>query len=115
MTSVPYILDEFAYFFETPYDVTDSSFPDCSINRPSGVTADGRMYIVNHFLDVDILGVLIPDRSAAATTNAATGTGSIGAQAALCKGLYGRPPNFVLVDFTDQGQVLAAQDALNGF
>jgi len=114
MTTVPYILDEFSYFFETPFDVTDASFPDCSINRPAGASATGRMYIVNHFLDVDIFGVLVPDRLAADTTNAATGPGSIGAQAALCESLYGRPPNFVLVDFTDKGDVLSAQNALNG-
>jgi hypothetical protein len=114
MSSVPYILDEFSYFFETPYDVTDSTFSDCSINRPAGASADGRMYIVNHFLDVDIFGILVPDRAAAGTTNAATGTGSIGAQASLCKSLYNRQPNFVLVDFTDQGNVIAAQNALNG-
>ncbi|KAL1979877.1 hypothetical protein VTN96DRAFT_5035 [Rasamsonia emersonii] len=115
MKTVPYILDEFAYYFETPYDVTNASFPDCSINRPPGASADGRMYIVNHFLDVDVLGALIPDREAADTTNAATGNGSIGAQAALCESLYGRPPNVVLVDFTDKGDIFAAQDALNGF
>ncbi len=25
---VPYILDEFTYFFETPYDTTDPNFPE---------------------------------------------------------------------------------------
>jgi len=114
MSSTPYILDEFSYFFETPFDVTDSSFSDCSVNRPGNASPNGRMYIVNHFLDVDIFGLLIPNRDAAATTNAATGTGSIGAQVALCESLYNRPPNFVLVDFTDKGNVLAAQNALNG-
>jgi hypothetical protein len=113
MASVPYILDEFSYFFETPFDVTNSSFPDCSINRPPGASATGRMYIVNHFLDLDILGILVPDVGEAGRTNAATGPGSIGAQSALCESLYGRPPNFVLVDFTDQGDVFGAQNALN--
>lgn len=114
MTSVPYILDEFAYYFETPYDVTDSTFSDCSINRPSGASANGRMYIVNHFLDEDILGIDIPDRSAAAATNAVSGTGSIGAQAALCESLYGRAPNGILLDWTDLGDPIGAQNAING-
>ena len=61
------------------------------------------MMIVNHFLDVDILGILIPDDSADTTTNAATGTGSIGAQAALCEQTWGRNPNLVLVDYFDKG------------
>ena len=111
--SVPYILDEFTYFFETPYDTTDPSFPECTLDRPPGATPDGRMYIVNHFLDLDIAGIDIPDRMALNTTNAATGVGSIGAQADLCIGLYGRAPWGVLVDFFDQGNVFAAQNTLN--
>lgn len=73
------------------------------------------MYIVNHFLDVDILGVKIPDRDHAARTNAATGKGSIGAQASECEALYQRAPNVVLVDFVDKGEVMKAQNDLNGF
>lgn len=114
MTTVPYILDEFQYFFETPFDVTDSSFSNCSIDRPAGASADGLMYIVNHFLDKDYLGIKVPDRDDAATTNAATGNGSIGANADLCDGLYGRLPNVLLVDFTDKGDVIDAQNTLNG-
>jgi hypothetical protein len=56
------------------------------------------MMIVNHFLDLDIFGILIPDNLADAQTNAATGTGSIGAQADLCISTWGRSPNLILVD-----------------
>ena len=72
------------------------------------------MYIVNHFLDVNILGILVPDKGADQTTNAATGTGSIGAQVALCENTYGRKPKGVLVDDFDKGNVFAAQNAMNG-
>jgi hypothetical protein len=112
--TVPYILDEFAYFFETPYGITDASFPDCSIDRPSGASAEGRMYIVNHFLNVEILGIKVPDRIRAPKTNAASGNGSIGAQSNLCQSIYKRLPDVVLVDFVDQGEVMKAQFALNG-
>ncbi|KAH8700614.1 PLC-like phosphodiesterase [Talaromyces proteolyticus] len=115
MSSVPYILDEFQYYFETPFDVTDPSFSNCSIDRPAGASPDSLMYIVNHFLDVDILGAKVPDRDAAGTTNAASGNGSIGAQAASCDSQYDRLPNVLLVDFTDKGAVIDAQNALNGF
>ena len=111
---VPYILDEFAYFFETPYDTTDPTFPECSLDRPPGASPDGRMYIVNHFLDSKISGILIPDDPADSTTNAATGPGSIGAQVALCEGLYQRAPKGILVDYFDKGDVFAAQNAANG-
>ncbi|KAJ5838615.1 uncharacterized protein N7525_003803 [Penicillium rubens] len=113
-TKVNFIQDEFAYYFETAYGVTDASFPNCSIDRPSGAAATGRMGIVNHFLDVDVLGIKIPARHEADNTNAATGPGSIGAQAALCAGLYGYAPNVVLADFVDKGDVITAQKNLNG-
>lgn len=73
------------------------------------------MYIVNHFLDVDIFGIKVPDRDAADRTNAATGEGSIGAQASECAALYHRAPNVVLADFVDKGDLVEAQDNLNGF
>ena len=69
---------------------------------------------MNHFLDVDIFGIDIPDELAASKTNAATGTGSIGAQVSICVGLYGRYPNVVLVDYFDQGDPLVAQNTMNG-
>lgn len=115
-TEVPYILEEFNYFFETPYDTTNAAFPECSIDRPSGASATGRMYLVNHFLDLDIFGIDIPDEMAASKTNAATGSGSIGAQVAICVGLYSRYPNVVLLDYFDQGSPgwSVAQNTMNG-
>ena len=111
----PYILDEFSYFFETPYDTTDPSFPECTIDRPAGGSPTGRMYIVNHFLDTDLGGgILVPNEPAAGTTNAATGDGSIGAQSTLCEGIYGYAPKGVLVDYMDMGDVFTAEHNLNG-
>jgi hypothetical protein len=116
---VPYILDEFTYFFETPFDTTDPTFPElvfpptplgpsltnarCTLDRPAGASPTGRMYIVNHFLDVAIGSVLIPDDPADSTTNSASG---IEAQANLCNGIYGRMPNGVLVDYFNVGKYM---------
>ncbi len=92
---MPYILDEFgSYFFETPYDTTDKNFPECDIDRPAGASAQGRMSIVNHFLDFDILGIKVPDQIDAARTNSVS---SILAQADICYAKYGKMPNFILV------------------
>lgn len=93
---MPYILPEFDYFFETAYDVLN--FSSCALNRPPGSDGDGLMMIVNHFLDVDLLGILIPDVSEDSVTNAATGAGSIGAQADLCIETWDRSPNLILLD-----------------
>lgn len=117
---MPYILDEFNYYFETPFDATDPNFAQCPIDRANKGNGDGKssMYIVNHFLDIQALNIgdlnlLVPDRQNAARTNAATGSGSIGAQADVCKGLYGRYPNVVLVDYFGRGDALAAQKHMN--
>ena len=113
-TKVPYILDEFSYYFETPYDVTTKDFPTCELDRPGG-NGDGMMYIVNHFLDIDLFdGILIPDEADASRTNAATGAGSIGAQNDVCKAKWGREPNIVLVDYFETGNVFVAEDTMNG-
>lgn len=93
---VPYILDEFAYYFETPYNETVAShnFTDCVIDRPAGASANGRMGLVNHMMHLEFLGIQIPDEGSAGTTNSPA---SIQAQSSVCEGLYGRAPNVVLV------------------
>ena len=120
MDTVPYILPEFLYFWETPFDMTDPSFPQCIIDRPPSLAerpalAYQRMYIINHYLDTEMLGMDVPDRRDAQKTNAATGSESIGAQVDLCQQEHGRAPKGILVDFFDKGEVFDVQDALNGF
>ncbi|MCJ1433909.1 hypothetical protein MMC27_003274 [Xylographa pallens] len=110
-STCPYILDEFSYFFETSYDTTNPTFPRCTIDHPPGASAAGRMYIANHFLDLDIFGIHIPDNAADEQTNAATGSGSIGAQVGICEGLYAYAPKGVLVDYFEKGDTFAAQRA----
>lgn len=60
-SKVPYILDEFSYFFETAYDVT--KFDNCNLDRPPGSNGDGLMMLVNHFKDIDLFGIFIPGKS----------------------------------------------------
>jgi hypothetical protein len=104
-SKVDYILPEFTYAWETAFDQTDPSFP-CTVNRPAGLVGQfptGRLAIVNHFLDKVLTGsVLIPDTDALNVTNAVNGTGSLGLQATNCAALYGRYPNFFLVDCITQ-------------
>lgn len=116
MSTYGYILDEFSYFWETQYDITDSSFSNCSVDRPPGGQGEaaGRMYIMNHFLDMDIAGIDIPDSGAISTTNAAQGTGSIGANAAECFGMYQTNPKGILLDYINDGQAIQAEQQLNG-
>lgn len=100
---VNYILPEFIYMWETPFDQSNPSFP-CTVDRPSSIAGQfptGRLSVVNHFLDKELTpSVLIPDTSALNVTNGLSGPGSLGAQAGACSALYGRYPNFLLVDCT---------------
>lgn len=113
-TEVPYILKQLNYTFSTPYDATDPSFAQCTLYQSSGGSPVGLMYIMNHFLDLSIAKLKIPDSFGVYRKNSATGWGSTGDQAALCASTYGRPPNFILVDMSNLGDAHLAERALNG-
>lgn len=122
-TTVPYILDEFTYVFETPFDQTSQTFP-CTLDRPAGGTPNGKLYVMNHFLDVALLGIasiLVPDVAHLNETNSADPSvvGSLAAQGSACLAFAGRNPNFVLVDYYDQpnnqAPVLSYVAQLNGY
>ncbi|KAI9358611.1 PLC-like phosphodiesterase [Zopfochytrium polystomum] len=111
---VPYLIPEFTYFFETPYDVTSTTaLAGCAIDRPAGGSAAGAMYLINHFLDYEVVpGLDIPDVANAPTTNSAA---SIMAQVQKCLSLgYGRYPKGILLDWIDVGEAFAVERALNG-
>jgi len=118
-TAVPYLLDEFSQLWETPFSPTNAAFP-CNVDRPPGLSngdARGRMYMANHDLNVEIklfsLDIIMPDIAALSTTNGQTGSSSLGQAAKNCAGDWGRPPNFLLVDYFEVGQVFAVANALN--
>jgi hypothetical protein len=116
-SSVNFILPEFEMIWETPFSVTDSTFP-CSVNRTSGplATAD-HSYMINHSLNINIIpigaGVIISDPEDAPTTNSVA---SIVANVNKCVPLSGanRNPQFLLLDFVNLGQGFAAANQLNG-
>jgi hypothetical protein len=87
---------EFTNNWETAFDVTDTTF-DCNVNRTNGDNTT-QLYLINHFLDKIVLNQFTPDVEDAATTNAVSGTGSLGLQVQTCAAQWGRNPNFMLVD-----------------
>lgn len=110
---VDFILPEFEMVWETPFSVTDASFP-CSVDRIKGpLSTEEHMYMINHSLNIDILGAFLSDPAQASTTNGVT---SILAHANGCARLGGnRWPSFVLLDFVNDGQAFQAADFMNGF
>ncbi|MCJ1469321.1 hypothetical protein MMC07_007954 [Pseudocyphellaria aurata] len=122
-TVAPYLLDEFTFVFENPFEVYSLSGFSCVPDRPSAVKGSastavqsGRLPLMNHFLDTkQAFGVEVPDIGNITITNNQTGpVGNLGDAATECKTLYGRAPTFVLVDFFDQGPAISTVDSLNG-
>lgn len=122
-TVAPYLLDEFTFVFENPYNVTSLSNFSCVADRPPTVqgqtsiaVSSGRLPLVNHFLDTNagIAGVDIPDTSNITTTNGQTGIGSLGQAGSDCSAAYGKAPAFLLVDFFDEGAAISIVNSLNG-
>ncbi|KAG6824539.1 hypothetical protein H0H92_006517 [Tricholoma furcatifolium] len=113
-TLVDFILPEFEMIWETPYDVTNASFP-CSVDRITGPLAtEDHMYLINHGLNINLLdtGIIISDPEDAPTTN---GVASIIDNVNECVPLgAGRAPSFILLDFVNIGQGLEAADVVNG-
>ncbi|KDQ17752.1 hypothetical protein BOTBODRAFT_29906 [Botryobasidium botryosum FD-172 SS1] len=118
--SVPYLIDEFSNVWETAFDVTDQNWP-CAVNRSGNGVTDGKMYLINHYLDatVTLLGGITspaPAKDKLNVTNAVSGFGSLGQEVANCVTLHGAPPNFMLVDFYEYGagSVFQVAAQLNG-
>lgn len=91
-TETPWLMDEFAQIWETPFSPTDPAFP-CTIQRPPGLQpqdANNRMYMANHNLNLEFnfgsLSLLIPNSAELQVTNGVSGDGSLGQMAYNCSG-----------------------------
>lgn len=122
-TVAPYLLDEFTFVFENPFDVTSASNFSCTVDRPASLQGNtisaiqsGRLPLMNHFLDTaEGFGIEIPNIGAINNTNAPSGAaGNLGTTASNCSSIYGKAPTFILVDFFDQGPAISTIDTLNG-
>jgi hypothetical protein len=100
--AAPYLIDEFSNIWETPYNTLDKTAFQCQKDRGTGDVSTS-MFMINHFLDTEVLGNPVPDVANANLTNAASGPGSLGEEVSVCAGLYNRYPNFLLVDYYDYG------------
>ncbi|KAJ4371551.1 hypothetical protein N0V83_004770 [Neocucurbitaria cava] len=109
-SQVPWLLSEFDYQWETPFSPTDPSFP-CTEQRPTNQSEDvsrNRMYMMNHNLNIAISlsglsDILIPAYSLLDEVNAVSGNGSLGLNVQNCEKMWGRPPNWLLVDYYNFG------------
>lgn len=120
--SAPYLLPEFDHVFETPFEVTAIGGFNCTVDRPSKANpastalSSGYMSLINHFKYQSLIGsIQIPDVDSIAIVNSAgtSETGNLGKHLQQCKTEWNKTPNFVLVDFWNKGDPIAALDAMN--
>lgn len=122
-TQYSYLLNEFDHVFETPFEVTDLSGFNCTLDRPTGqasagaAVAAGLMPLMNHFKDnLLAASIMVPDADNVGITNSpSTSTqGNLGLHAQNCNSQWGIKPTFVLVDFFNEGPAIATADTMNG-
>lgn len=116
-----YLMDEFTFIFENDFNNNSPTDYSCNPKRPSSVTTpqqaanSRRMYLQNHFLySTQLFGIQSPNNTYVTTTNAAVGLGSLGIALSACTAVYGKPANFVLVDFFNTGPAIDSVDKANG-
>ncbi|KAH9883262.1 PLC-like phosphodiesterase [Xylariomycetidae sp. FL2044] len=108
-TKYPWLQDEFSQMWETIFDPTNQSFP-CTVDRWPGISRDdanNRLSLINHNLNIELnlLGaeMPVPARTELNVTNGIEGYGSLGLTANQCLAEWGRPPNFLNVDYYNYG------------
>lgn len=124
-TSVPYLIDEFSYVFETAFEVTDPSNFSCIAERPSAVNGTGnlkaatqsRMGLMNHFLYQEVgegLGIFSPNETYAEDLQGTKATGNLKDAVEKCSRQWGTKGGFVLMDFIGDEDALSTVDTQNG-
>ncbi|KAI1318565.1 hypothetical protein EDD11_006255 [Mortierella claussenii] len=110
--SVPWLMNEYDFIFETPYHIPKGSEYPCTVDRPKGERK--QMYVLNHFIsgsiNIDGVSADIPQPDAAATTNGNDLTTHVNS----CQSTFSQIPSFVAVDFYEEGSVLPTVAQING-
>ncbi|EMC95633.1 hypothetical protein BAUCODRAFT_34390 [Baudoinia panamericana UAMH 10762] len=118
-SAVPYLLNQFDYMFETDFGIEAPNQYTCEPARPKRYDLSHvppRLSLVNHFLYAKFFGIRYPNASYASFTNAAGfHTGELGEHAARCRSTYERRPNFLLVDFFNEGSVFDVEYGMNAY
>ena len=124
-SATAYLMPELTYMFANAYEVLSPSNFSCLPARPTSLTwpasrssLSNYLFLQNHFLDAPLgdTGIVIPNMGASNSTNSpnADVVGSLASSANECTALYGRAPNFLLVDWFDRGPAMETVDRLNG-
>jgi hypothetical protein len=118
--NAPYLLDKFAFLWESSYEVTDPGNFTCELDRPQGQTItrmheSGRLFLMNHFLYwQQAFNIQVPDARNVNNTNSWDREGGLGKHMLACAEQITQQPTFVLVDFFNVGPAIDSVDIFNG-
>ncbi|KAL7335093.1 hypothetical protein PS15p_200623 [Mucor circinelloides] len=114
-SALPWLLPEWNFVFETPYDNHNESAFSCVIDRPAQPDNPTEvMYVMNHFLYGTLtLGTTVIEIPQKGTSNVTNGESSLLKQAQACTQTFGRQPNFLEIDFYNKGDALKIAAQLN--
>lgn len=119
-TAVPYLLDEFKYLFETPFEVTDPDAFTCNAHRPASVggkdklkqAVDTKIPLMNRFMyapiikrvKIDGVEMFKPNDTYAVKLNGddSKAPGNLKMGVEKCYKEYGKKGGFVLLDFFNE-------------
>ncbi|KAF8961690.1 hypothetical protein BGZ46_001305 [Entomortierella lignicola] len=111
-SSVPWLMNEYSYIFETPYQISKGDEYPCTVDRP--LNQRQQMYVLNHFLsgNITIGGQTfdLPQPGVAATTNGP----DLITHVNDCQKTFAQNPSFLAVDFYEKGSILPTVAQLNG-
>jgi hypothetical protein len=104
-TSYPWLLDRFAWSWETPWDNTvPADFTRCDADRGQ---ATNDLYVVDTYLEDQILPT--PQHAVLVNTNP-----FLLERLLHCKAASGKLPSFAMVNYYEVGDLFADVDVLNG-
>ncbi|KAF9128942.1 hypothetical protein BG015_004257 [Linnemannia schmuckeri] len=101
--TVPWLMSEYDFVFETPYNIPKGTAYPCTIDRPKDQRK--QMYVLNHFISgvFTLQGdtISIPQPDAADQTNGPDLISHINS----CQTTFKQIPSFVAVDFYQKGSL----------
>ncbi|KAF9162515.1 serine/threonine-protein kinase HAL4/sat4 [Actinomortierella ambigua] len=111
--SVPWLMNEYSFMFETPWYIRKGAAYPCTIDRPENGQQQS-MYVLNHFIygqfKIGDQVINIPQKDAANKTNGA----DLEMHVNNCVSTFNQNPTFVAVDFYNEGNLLQTVAKLNG-
>jgi hypothetical protein len=100
----PWLMQGFDFVQDTPFDATKQSQFSCELNRGS---ADDPIFLINHWLN--------NTQSRVTDAQRVNSYDVLWPRVRECEEERGQLPNYLAVDFYDQGDLIQVVDRLNGF